>query len=133
MYIYEKVTEQDKELYEKVSGFWFDKRWSKWCVDREHEIYIVCEGKHGVETPVVFNICFKAHLFKFMIPEPDIQYGGEPEVIVRIPADLESDRSAIEDMIKRAFGKQQEFLIMEVYPKVLMIILLILKVFDLYN
>lgn len=103
MYIYEKVTEQDKELYEKVSGFWFDKRWSKWCVDREHEIYIVCEGKHGVETPVVFNICFKAHLFKFMIPEPDIQYGGEPEVIVRIPADLESDRSAIEDMIKRAF------------------------------
>ncbi len=103
MFVYEKVTEQDKELYEKVSGFWYHEGLSKWCVDRENRIYIVCIGKHGVETPVVFRILFKDHLFEFIIPEPDILYGNKPEVYVRLPAVLASDSSAIEEVIKRAF------------------------------
>ncbi len=103
MFIYEKVAEKDKELFEKVSGFRHDNRFSKWCVDRENETYIVCIGKHGVETPVVFKIYFKVFLFQFIIPEPDILYGGEPVVFVRLPVALESDRSTIEEVIKRAF------------------------------
>ncbi len=103
MFVYEKVTEQDKVLYEKISGLWYDKRLSEWCIDREYEIYIVCIGKHGVETPVVFNICFKNHLFEFIIPEPDILYGNIPKVYVRLPAALASDCSTIEKVIKRAF------------------------------
>lgn len=103
MFIYENVPEQDKILYEKVSGFRYNRRWSKWCIDRENEIYIVCIGKHGVETPVVFHIWFKNQLFEFIIPEPDILYGNAPTVYVKLPATFASDCSAIEAVIKRAF------------------------------
>lgn len=103
MFIYEKVVEEDKELFEKVSGFLYNNRYSKWCVDRERETYIVCIGKHGVETPVVFRIYFKTNLFEFTITEPDILYGREPVVFVKLPVTLEGDRSIIEEVIKRAF------------------------------
>lgn len=108
MFIDEKVAEEDKELFEKVSGLLYNNRLSKWCVDREDETYIVCRGKHGVETPVVFRIYFKDHLFEFIIPEPDILYGGEPVVFVRLPVTLEGDRSTIEGVIKRAFREASE-------------------------
>ncbi|MDE6729474.1 MAG: hypothetical protein K2J71_01700 [Oscillospiraceae bacterium] len=107
MFVYENVPEQDKILYEKVSGFLY-RRGSKWCVDRENKIYIVCIGKHGVETPVVFHIWFKNQLFEFMIPEPDILYGTAPTVYVKLPAAFASDCSAIEAVIKRAFRETME-------------------------
>ena len=102
MFIYEEVDEQDKVLFEKVSERLYDKLWSKWCVDKENDIYIVCIGKHGVETPVIFKMLYKTHLFEFELPEIDINY-NPPKLWVKLPAKLKNERTVIQDEIKRAF------------------------------
>ena len=56
MFVFEKVSENDKELYEKIcKRSWFENL-SKWCADRERGYYIICTGKRGPETPYFFNI-----------------------------------------------------------------------------
>lgn len=102
MFVYEKVDERDKEFYEKVSERWYDKSWSQWCVDRENDIYIVCIGKHGVETPVVFKMLYRTHLFEFLLPETDINY-TPPKLWVKLPDKLKNECIVIREEIKRAF------------------------------
>ncbi len=108
MFVYERVDKQDKELFEKVSGRWYDERYSQWRVDRDNGIFIVCIGKHGVETPVVFYMLYKNFRFKFYIPEPDILYGNKPTVYVKLPEILYQERAVIETTIKRAFCETSE-------------------------
>ena len=102
MFIYEKVDERDKVLYEKVSERCYDKKSSKWCIDRENDIYIVCLGKHGVETPVIFKILYKTYLFEFVLPETDINY-TPPKLWVKLPDELKNECAVIQNEIKRAF------------------------------
>ena len=102
MFVYETVDKNDKELYEKVSDRLYDEKWSQWGADRENDIYIVCTGKHGVETPVIFKMLYKSHLFEFILPEPDITY-GPPKLWISIPNELQNDRIDIREAIKRAF------------------------------
>ena len=96
MFVYEKVDKNDKELYEKVSDRLYDEKWSQWGADRENDIYIVCTGKHGVETPVIFKMLYKSHLFEFILPEPDITY-GPPKLWISIPNELQNDRIDIRE------------------------------------
>lgn len=103
MFIVEEVTPKDKELYKKIAEHSYFEGLSKWCVDRNNDIFIVCIGKHGIETPVFFHMCFKGHLFEFYIPEPDILYGNAPVVHVELPEILTKKCSMIEVAIKSAF------------------------------
>lgn len=102
MFVYETVDKNDKELYEKVSDRLYDEKWSQWGADRDNNIYIVCIGKHGVETPVIFKMLYKAHTFEFILPEADINY-DPPKLWISIPNELQNERIDIRETIKRAF------------------------------
>ena len=103
MFVFEEVAENDKDMFEKVSERIYDPKNSVWCADRENDIYIVCLGKNGVETPVVFNIWFEDRLFEFLLPETDINYSVAPKLFVRLPDSLANEKIAVENTIKRLF------------------------------
>ncbi|MBR3629774.1 MAG: hypothetical protein IKN55_04790 [Oscillospiraceae bacterium] len=102
MFVYEKVDGQDKALYEKVADRNYDAQWSQWAVDREYAMYIVCLGKHGVETPVIFRMLYQSHVFVFLLPEPDINT-TPPKLWVQLPDALRHEQAAIQEAIRRAF------------------------------
>ncbi len=102
MFVYEKADSRNRELYEKVADRLYDEKWSQWAIDRENDICIVCIGKHGVETPVIFRMLYKRHIFEFILPEPDINY-GPPKLWVSIPKELQNESADIREAIKRAF------------------------------
>lgn len=108
MFVYENVDKQDKELYEKVSGHCYHESLSQWRIDRDNNLFIVCIGKSGVETPVSFHMQYNNYRFRFYIPEPDILYGNKPTVYVKLPGILYQDRAEIENTIKRAFRETSE-------------------------
>lgn len=66
MFIVEEVTPKDKELYKKIAGHSYFEGLSKWCVDRNNDIFIVCIGKHGIETPVFFICVSKVIYLSFI-------------------------------------------------------------------
>lgn len=103
MFVYEKVEKKDKELYEQLAGRWYDEKYSEWIIDKENAIYIICIGKHGVETPVDFKIYLKGYIFGFYIPEDDILYGNSPFVHVYLPAIFAEEHSLIETIIKNSW------------------------------
>ena len=39
MFVREKVSENDKELYEKIVGFHWHEKYSDWITDRQQNIY----------------------------------------------------------------------------------------------
>ncbi len=108
MFIYENVDENDKELYEIAAGHSYRKSLSKWRIDRDNNLFIVCIGKSGVETPVSFYMQYNNFRFRFYIPEPDILYGNKPMVYVELPEILSQDQTIIENTIKRAFRETSE-------------------------
>lgn len=88
MFVREKVSENDKELYEKIAGGHWHKNFSSWITDRQQNIFIVCSRKRGVETPVIFYMCFKQKPVELWIWE--IKYGYKM-IDVRIPSELKND------------------------------------------
>ena len=67
MYVSERVAEKDKEIYERLYRYNWDEKYSHWVTDRQKDIYIVCAGKRGVETPVIFYMQFKHHVWVLVL------------------------------------------------------------------
>ena len=102
MFESEKVRPQDSALYEAIADRPYYKDSAAWAADREADIYIVCLGKHGTETPVVYRMQFQSHLLTFLLPEPDLNH-PVPRLYVMLPPALSDRRSAIAEAIRRAF------------------------------
>ena len=100
MFVREKVSENDKELYEKIVGFHWHEKYSDWITDRQQNIFIVASGKCGVETPVIFYMCFKQKRLEFRIWEADYRY---KIIDVIIPSELKNDEAEIESVIRCAY------------------------------
>ena len=101
MFVLEKVPAKDRFFYEEIKGLWY-KDLSSWCADRENNIFIVCSGKMGVETPVIFYMYFKNCILEFWIWEIEYRYRV---ITVKIPSVLEDYRSEIENTIKLAYAQ----------------------------
>ena len=100
MYVSERVAEKDKEIYERLYRYNWDEKYSHWVTDRQKDIYIVCTGKRGVETPVIFYMQFKQMKVEFWIWEADFKYS---DINVRIPPELNNDKTEIENEIRCAY------------------------------
>ncbi len=100
MYVIERVSEKDKEKYERIARSNWDEKYSRWAIDRQKDIYIVCTGKRGVETPVIFYMWFKQMKVEFWIWEAEYKYSI---IDVRIPPELNNNRLEIEKAIRCAY------------------------------
>ena len=100
MFLKENVIEQDKEIYDKIAYYCWDEKYSNWIIDKEKEIYIVCSGKRGVETPVIFFMLFRQMKIQFWIWEYEYQPSS---IVVRIPSELIGNESEIENVIREAY------------------------------
>ena len=101
MFVLEKVPEKDRFLYEQICGRWY-KDVSKWCADRKNNAFIICTGKRGVETPVIFSMYFKNCIPEFWIWEIEYRYNV---IDVKIPSILKGSQKEIEDTIKLAYAQ----------------------------
>lgn len=100
MFVKENVIEQDKELYAKIAYSRWNEKYSDWIIDRDREIYIVCSGKRGVETPVIFYMLFRQMKIEFWIWEIEYQPSS---IFVKIPLELIENKSEIENAIREAY------------------------------
>jgi hypothetical protein len=75
-FVYEKVSEQDREFWE-ILGFKgfkgdslcpFTSR-KYWCADRERKAYLNCVGKGGPETPLIYELWWQGGLIRIWIEE----------------------------------------------------------------
>lgn len=101
MFIIEKVSENDKALYEKIFPYHFYMGLSEWLSDKENGRFIVCHGKIGVETPVFFYMWFKETLISFSICLTE--YFDDSIIRCKISAELDSCKQDIEHLIRSEY------------------------------
>ncbi len=102
MFVREKATLDDKDIYNKISRIrWYED--AEWCVDRERGYYIICEGKRGVETPYFYHMNYKDEIIEIWVWDlSDILSNGFEDIDVRIPDSLSNDKDDIARIIRDA-------------------------------
>lgn len=104
MFVLEKVSENDKELYEKIcKRSWFEEL-STQCADRERGYYIICTEKRGVETPYYFYMNYKDEVIEIWVWDLSDIYrsDGFEDIVVWIPDSLSNDTDDIARIIRNA-------------------------------
>ena len=106
MFVFEMVSENDKELYEKIKMDSWDEEYSKWCADRERGYYIISTGKRGVETPYFFNMNYKDEVIEIWVWDlSDIPWSdGSEDIWVVIPRSLSNDTDDIARLVREAYS-----------------------------
>ena len=105
MFVLEKPTLNDKDLYNKISGgCWYEG--AKWGVDRERGYYIILTGKRGVETPYFFYMNYKDEVIEIWVWDLSDIYcsDGFEDIVVRIPDSLSNDTDDIARIIRDAYS-----------------------------
>ena len=103
MFVYEKVSEIDKDLYYKISkDLWHEG--ASWYVDNERELYIICIGRFGWLDPYFFMMNYKDKRVRIQIWERRMK--KEPEDIwVSIPNSLSNDTEDISRIVHEAYAE----------------------------
>ena len=103
-FVYEKVRDEDKDLWLSL-GFYGRKLRSTttWCADKERNVYLICTGKMGYESPFVYLLWWKHSIVTIWAEEWQHITSGNEEIekeggIVRlqIPDQLWEERSMVE-------------------------------------
>lgn len=114
-FVYEEVGKQNEELWNSIgwqnwSGepkFYIDE--TKWCIDKEREIYLLAIGSFRFETPYYFDMAYKCRIIRMDIwnfskengeTDPDLVYRIDR---MRIPKAIWEDRDEITKSAKEAF------------------------------
>lgn len=120
MFVLEKVSKNDMELYKKLwtyNGLDHYRRWSewfakyaeenaKWCADRERGYYIICVGQHGPEGPYYFHMNYKDEIIEIDVYDlSDISWSdGSADIWVYIPGSLSNDKDDIARVVREAYS-----------------------------
>lgn len=105
MFVLEKVSVNDKELYEKVKKNRWHEKYSRWCADRERGYYIICIGQRGgSESPYYFRMNYKDEIIEIDVYDlSDISWSdGSADIWVYIPGSLSNDKDDIARIIRDA-------------------------------
>lgn len=107
MFVFEKVSENDKDLYFKISKDLFHEG-ASWYVDRERGLYIICIGRFGWSDPYFFMMNYKDKRVKIQVWERRLK--KEPEDIwVVIPNSLSNDTEDISRIVHEAYSENVFF------------------------
>lgn len=114
-FVYEKVGKENEELWNSIG--W--KNWSgepkhyidatKWCIDKEREIYLLAIGSFRFETPIYFDMAYKYRIIRMDIRDYSKENGEtSPQLVyridrMRIPKAVWEDRDDIIMSAKEAF------------------------------